>query len=586
MNMMKMKIAKNCSTIFHLHRRTLAGLFLSAFCICASAETDTAFRISGPDVLSPSRVYLLQVESQTATNQPWNHANPDQFKVTVSGGGKLVIDPALKPMNPFTIEVPADASNAVQVSVESTNGAVATRMFVIASPVAAEKFVADIQATNVTHHFDGLGAGVLFYDNQFDISSSGEIYDWCFADVKASFLHLLIRPDCQPEDDTNDWRKIDFTKFDFKSTDRPLRIAREALKRNPHLKIYVSIYTPPAWMKSNNKTRGDGTLKDGLIYRQKMAKYVFAWLKHAQAAGIPTHYLAFFNEPDWMHTQDGMNFQDMGMLADTFTDCAAALDELIAADGSFTVKPKLLFPDALGAGSITRGGANTEKLKSRTNELARVDVWGVHDYWNTSGDYWQNRYRELRAFPGVGDKPIWMTEWAQRERHGDLDSALEYGRNILNAVRLGASGWLVFEWMHPYGNQAGLISTDWGTETGARRYWRSKAYQVFRQIANTTPVGAEVVEMKKISGSSLEYLALKHDGKLIVHLMNSAPGDVACELQLANWRGIKAQAWQTTPHVAMQKATAGISVSANSTGGANLSAKVPAYSLLTIMLTP
>jgi hypothetical protein len=281
-----------------------------------------------------------------------------------------------------------------------------------------------------------------------------------------------------------------------------------------------------------------------------------------------------------------MHFEDMGTLADIFADCAAALDELMAADTAFVVRPKLLFPDALGAGSITRSGANTEKLKSRTNQLARVDVWGVHDYWNTSGDYWTNRYRELRAFPGVGDKPIWMTEWAQRERHGDLDSALEYGRNMLNALRLGASGWLVFEWMHPYGNQAGLVSTDWGTETGARRYWRSKAYQVFRQIANTTPAGAEVVEMKQLAGTTLEYLALKHDGKLIVHLVNSESRGVPCELRFAHQVGTKVQTWLTTPRADMQPVSTGISVAVNSNHVAIASAEVPAYSLLTIQLTP
>lgn len=105
------------------------------------------------------------------------------------------------------------------------------------------------------------------------------------------------------------------------------------------------------------------------------------------------------------------------------------------------------------------------------------------------------RYKELRKFPAVGDKPIWMTEWAQRYPHGDVYSDVEYGMKILNALRLGAEAWMVFEWCHPSGNQSGLISTDWSAQPPRQRYWRSKAYYVFQQIANTTPIGSKIVNL-------------------------------------------------------------------------------------------
>jgi hypothetical protein len=147
----------------------------------------------------------------------------------------------------------------------------------------------------------------------------------------------------------------------------------------------------------------------------------------------------------------------------------------------------------------------------------------------------------------VGDKPIWMTEWAQRYRHGDLDSALEYGRNILNALRLGAEAWMVFEWMHSYGNQSGLISTDWGEQRGERRYWRSKAYHVFRQSANTTPVGSSVVAMTPTTGAGeLEYLALASATNVVVHLVNSGHTTVTTTLHLRDIGGTPPAVWRTS----------------------------------------
>ncbi len=544
-----------------------------------------AYRISGPEAMAAGQVYLIRVEAQADTGKNWTSADPDRFQVAVSGAGELVVDPALKPMNPLTIAIPAAASGEVNVLVTATNGVVASRRFTLGPPPPPRECVAEINPTRVTHRFAGLGGGVLFYDNQFDIGRGSELYDWCFADVKAAFLHLLIRPDCEPGNDNDDWRKLAGSGFDFQSAGRAWRIAREALRRNPGLKVYASLYTPPAWMKSNDSRRGDGTLKDGPGYRQELAEFVFAWLKQAQAQGVPVHYLAFFNEPDWPHTQDGMHFKDLGVLADTFAECAAALDALIAADGSLKVKPLQVFPDALGPGSITRGGANTERLRARTDKLDRADVWGVHDYWNTGGDYWVNRYRELRAFPGVGDKPIWMTEWAQRYRHGDLDSALEYARNMLNALRSGAEAWMVFEWIHPYGNQSGLISTDWGEQTGERRYWRSKAYHVFRQIANTTPAGSEVVEMKAVSGGEgVEYLALRHAGRVIVHLVNSGSTPVNVTLRLGAATHRVVQGWQTTPFTDMQSVQTARSGAPGASGQVQPGYSIPAYALVTLTM--
>src|SRR5262245_10556227 len=212
-----------------------------------------------------------------------------------------------------------------------------------------------------------------------------------------------------------------------------------------------------------------------------------------------------------------MHFTDLGTLVETFHECAKALDTLIAADKE--LKPPIyVFPDALGPGAITRGGKNSLKLKERVKLLDRVGVWGVHDYWNQAGtSYWNDRYKELRAFPGVGVKPIWMTEWGQTERRGDLASAVEFGAHILNALRLGAEAWMVFEWCHPSGNQAGLISTDFNAASPRERYWRSQAYYVFQQIANTSPAGAQVVSMtgrfkgtSQGKGSGVEHLALRH----------------------------------------------------------------------------
>ena len=79
-------------------------------------------------------------------------------------------------------------------------------------------------------------------------------------------------------------------------------------------------------MKTNNATGGQGSLKDGPMYRQELAEYVFAYLKRLRQEKFDVHYLGLFNEPDFPHTQEGMHMPDLGTLAETFRETAEALN--------------------------------------------------------------------------------------------------------------------------------------------------------------------------------------------------------------------------------------------------------------------
>jgi hypothetical protein len=549
-----------------------------------AAGPPQALRLSGPDVLGRgSRTYVL-VEG-LFEGKTWKALEPDAFTVKVSGEGKLLDDPAGKAMNP--IEIRAEDADSGKIVVEVRCGdRSASKSITLGTPKIVGRLEATINPSQSTHRFSGFGGGVLFYDNQFDIAAGDEIYDWCFRDVNTSFLHILIRPNYKKDEDNDDWRVLDLTKYDFKSLERPLRIIKKAKERNPNIKLYASLYSPPAWMKTNNSTAGRGGLKDGARYRQELAKYIFAYLKHLHQNEITVDYLSFFNEPDFLHDQDGMHVPDLGVLAETFVECTKALETLLARDADLKKGPVYVFPDLLGAGSVTRSGANSKKLQARARQLDKVGVWGVHDYWNQTGTYWNERFHELRAFPGVSGKPVWMTEWAQRFRRGDLASGVEYGTHILNAVRLGAEAWMVFEWCHPSGNQSGLISTQWDDKT--RRYWRSKAYQVFRQIANTTPGDSTVLTMKaavKGTGKTIEveYLAVKHGDDVVFHIMNAEPNPVSYGIKIVG-KAEKAKGLLTTPNADLAEAGAQEMTFKAEASGVAVSGVVPGYSLLSVVV--
>src|SRR5262245_12809446 len=341
-------------------------------------EAPQAVRILGPQVLPRGTRQLLAVEG-LYDGKTWKPLHPDHFSVTVTGAARPVADPAGRPMNPVEVQCEDVGQGKVTVEVKAS-GQAATRAFAVGAVKPAAAFEAVVSPRTVSHRFAGLGGGVLFYDNQFDITAGDDIVDWCFRDVRASFLHVLIRPSYEKENSNDDWRSLDLARFDFTSLQRPVRIIKKALERNPDLKVYASLYSPPAWMKTNNSTSGQGSLKDGLRYRQYLARYVYAYLKYVRGQGIPVHYRAFFNEPDFPHTQEGMYLPDLGALAETFHECATALNTLVAADPDLKKPPVYIFPDTMGAGAVTRAGANSQKLRARPRLLDHVGVWGVHDY--------------------------------------------------------------------------------------------------------------------------------------------------------------------------------------------------------------
>ena len=71
-------------------------------------------------------------------------------------------------------------------------------------------------------------------------------------------------------------------------------VMKEILRINPHIKILGSPWSPPAWMKTNNDTRG-GRLKPELygVY----AKYLVKYIQAMKANGIIIDAITIQNEP-------------------------------------------------------------------------------------------------------------------------------------------------------------------------------------------------------------------------------------------------------------------------------------------------
>ena len=377
-----------------------------------------------------------------------------------------------------------------------------------------------MQTARVRQVFEGMGAGVIFYEGHItSLAARGknarqqQLYDDMFARVPTRYLQLMIRETHEPNVNNDDPYNPAFNDKDFDYCKPTIAIAKAALTRRPDIQFYATLYTPPPWMKTNNAASGGGkaraTLKPGL--ELKLGEYVWGFLAHMQKNGVPIHYLSIANEPDWPHTQAGYSLTAQQYAA-LFKKVGEYLDKM-AKKYPDVPRPKLVAPNTLSAAAAAK---EYVPLLLR-NAGKYLDVIGSHDY-DPRGDRW-GALRRL-----AGRRPVWLTEWGAGNKDaspGLINSATEYGVAMHDAFQGGANVFMAYDWVYPPRDSGeSLIQVNWGND-----YTLTKPYYLFRQWAEPLKPGMHVVEAS-IAGRGAAGVKptafLAADGStLIVHVVNS-----------------------------------------------------------------
>jgi len=198
------------------------------------------------------------------------------------------------------------------------------------------------------------------------------------------------------------------------------------------LRLFVSPWSPPAFMKDNNSVTGGGKLL--AAYRQSWANFYIKFIRTYEAKGIPVWGLSVQNEPmakqKWesciFTAEDERDFIK-GYLGPTLQKMGMAGKKLIAWDH------------------------NRDLLYQRASTIiedpaAAKYVWGIgyhwYETWTGGPMQFENMSLTARAFPG---KNLIFTEGCQEKfEFGKLDNwALgeKYGYSMVNDFNHGAVGW-------------------------------------------------------------------------------------------------------------------------------------------------
>jgi glucosylceramidase len=211
--------------------------------------------------------------------------------------------------------------------------------------------------------------------------------------------------------------------------DRQYRLPfiRRVLQKNPRLTLFVSPWSPPAWMKSNHDMLHGGKLLPE--FRASWAQYYVRFIQAYQDEGVPIWGLTVQNEP---------------MAAQTWESCVYTAED-----------ERDFVRDFLGP-ALSRAGLKELKLMVWDHnrglayqrgatvlsdpEAARY-VWGTAFHWYV-GDMFDTFSRLHDAFP---DKAIFFSEGCNYpfswDSFDDWKWGEAYGHSMINDFNNWSTGW-------------------------------------------------------------------------------------------------------------------------------------------------
>lgn len=215
-------------------------------------------------------------------------------------------------------------------------------------------------------------------------------------------------------------------------------LIKDSLDLNPSMKIFSSPWSPPAWMKSNERMNNGGSLKKE--YREVWAKYFARYIKEYKKEGINIWGVSIQNEP---------------MAVTNWDNCIYTSEQ----ERDFVkVLGPTLKDENLEDLKIIVWDHNKDMMKERvdtilSDEEAAKWVWGVGFHWyadeddksildNTVLDYTYETYGKELVFT-EGCNPLY--DYNKNIRYdslvGEWWTGEKYGRHMIEDLNHWTSAW-------------------------------------------------------------------------------------------------------------------------------------------------
>ena len=289
-----------------------------------------------------------------------------------------------------------------------------------------------------------------------------------------------------------------------------------------NLRLFVSPWSPPAWMKDNNDMLHGGKLKPD-CYRP-WAEYYARFIKAYEKNGVPIWGTTVQNEP---------------MAVQTWESCVYTAEE--ERDFVKNYLGPILKQSGLGDKKIIIWDHNRSLMYHRAEVVlndrdASRYVWGLGFHWY-AGDNFENVQRVREAFPKTH---LLLTEAClypfDSTKLDEWKYGETYGRSMINDFNHGAEGWV--DWnvlLDETGGPNHMSNFCYApiigdTRTGLLHYLSS--YYYIGQFSKFVRPGARLIASSSTIDSLLAAAFSNPDGKLIAIVMNSSDAAQAFYLSI------------------------------------------------------
>ncbi len=294
------------------------------------------------------------------------------------------------------------------------------------------------------------------------------------------------------------------------------------------LTLFVSPWSPPAWMKDNNNLLKGGKLKPQ--YMQAWANYYVKFIRSYESLNIPVWGLTVQNEP---------------MARQTWESC------IYTANDERDFVKKYLGPtlkkEGLSDKKLMVWDHNRDLLYQRAETImsdpeAAQYVWGIgyhwYETWTGGNMQFENVKRTHEAFP---DKNLVFTEGCienfNLERVNDWALGEKYGRSLINDFNSGTVAWT--DWNILLDEKGGpnhvgnycFAPMHADTKTGKLIY--TNIYYYLGHFSKFVRPGAKRIASLSNRDQLITTAFVNTDGKLAVVVMNQSDKEISYNLWIA-----------------------------------------------------
>lgn len=403
--------------------------------------------------------------------------------------------------------------------------------------------IASINPKITYQTIEGFGGATAFYQGWIPAHPYKlEIYTNAFAGLNLSMLRL------------GDWYRYN-AGFNSASGDGGVAgdIVSNANRILGHpVPVYMSSWSPPAFLKSNGQVGNGGTLivtNGGFAYTN-FAQYWYDSLQAYMSNGVSPTWISIQNEPDWVASYDSCIFDptEDTVNGTNYASYSKALDATYQRLTNLPSPPKLLAPEP------THSAYND--LQNYAATMNTNSFYGVaYHLYGGSTDGTPDGYKsDLTASANVfPNKPHFMTEFGYPDMiqtacliHNCLTIGQDSGFNYWSLVWPFPGDALV-QIENPYASHSTWTNAPSGVTTQSHGWWLTPAYWAMKHFSYFIQPGYMRVSATDSDSNVRSSAFLSPDGsRLVVVLINTnASASSAMTLNFGAFNSGKSSVYQT-----------------------------------------